>query len=120
MIDFGSGARLVRFWRRRKTNSRRRGCAFFLWTCLYFSLFCVSSCLFLLLNSALISSFYGPFAQQGPGFLLRPRVVQAVMFIGPVLMIFVQWWLVDLVVDLVTPKHVTDDFVGERKDTQDQ
>jgi hypothetical protein len=113
MIDFGFGARVVKFWRRRKTRSRRGGCAFFLWTCLYFWLFCVSSCLFLLLNSALIKGFYGQFALQGPDFLLRPRVVQAVMFIGPVLMIFVEWWVIDLVVDLVTPKRDIDDLARE-------
>jgi hypothetical protein len=65
----------------------------------------VFSCLFLVLNSALISTLYPQLAQSGPAFLRHPRVMQAVMFIGPVLMVFVEWWLADLVIDLVTPKR---------------
>ena len=66
---------------------------------------CVFSCLFLVLNSALINTAYPQFAENGPDFLRHPRVIQAVMFIGPVAMVFLEWWLADLVIDLVTPKR---------------
>jgi hypothetical protein len=110
----------VKFRRYGKTHTRRGGCAFFVWTCLYFFLFCLSSSLFLLLNSALVSSFYEKFARHGPSVLLRPSVVQVVLFIGPVLLIFFQWWFIDLVVDLLTPSQDRDEFVRDRKDTQGQ
>jgi hypothetical protein len=41
----------------------------------------------------------------GPAFLARPGVVQATLFAGPVILVFVEWWLVDLVVELVTPRR---------------
>jgi hypothetical protein len=31
-------------------------------------------------------------------------VVQATLFSGPVVLVFVEWWLVDLVVELVSPR----------------
>jgi len=30
------------------------------------------------------------------------------MFVGPVVLVFVEWWLVDLVVDFLTPKRKTE------------
>jgi hypothetical protein len=66
---------------------------------------CFFSCFFLVLNSVLLRELYPRLAQAGPTMLRNPRAVQAVMFIGPVALMFLEWWLVDLVVDLVTPKH---------------
>jgi hypothetical protein len=63
------------------------------------------SCLFLVLNSALISKLLPPLLEAGPAFLRRPGVIQAALFAGPVMLIFVEWWLVDLVVVLVTPQR---------------
>lgn len=85
----------MRFLRRRTRGPRRDGCGFVLLTFLF-------SCLFLVLNSALISRFVPPLLETGPAFLARPGVVQATLFTGPVILVFVEWWLVDLVVELVT------------------
>jgi hypothetical protein len=75
---------------------------------------CVFSCFFLVLNSALISKIYPPLADQGPALLGHPRVVQAVMFIGPVVLVFIEWWLVDLVVELVTPRRDPSELLQKR------
>jgi hypothetical protein len=63
------------------------------------------SCLFLVLNSVLIGKFAPPLLDAGPALLRRARLVQAVLFAGPVILIFVEWSLVDLVVALVTPQR---------------
>lgn len=86
------------FGRRGHARTRRDGCGFVVLTCFF-------SCFFLILNSLLLKELYPHLAQAGPAFLEHPRVVQAVMFIGPVALMFLEWWLVDLVVDLVTPRH---------------
>ena len=88
----------MRFLRRRTRGPRRDGCGFVLLTFLF-------SCLFLVLNSALISRFVPPLMETGPPLLARPGVVQATLFTGPVILVFVEWWLVDLVVQLVTPRR---------------
>ncbi|MCU0979827.1 MAG: hypothetical protein MUF25_11760 [Pirellulaceae bacterium] len=88
----------MRFLRRRTTGPRRDGCGFVLLTFLF-------SCFFLVLNSALISRFVPPLMETGPAFLARPGIVQATLFAGPVILVFVEWWLVDLVVQLVTPRR---------------
>jgi len=87
----------LRFLRRRTNGPRRDGCGFVLLTFFF-------SCLLLVLNSALISRFVPPLMEAGPAFLARPGLVQAVLFIGPVVLVFVEWWLVDLVVELVSPR----------------
>ena len=88
----------MRFLRRRIRGPRRDGCGFVLLTFLF-------SCFFLVLNSALISRFIPPLMETGPAFLARPGAVQATLFTGPVILVFVEWWLVDLVVQLVTPRR---------------
>ena len=91
----------MRFLGRRSRGPRRDGCGFVLLTFLF-------SCLFLVLNSALISKLLPPLLEAGPAVLRRPGVVQAILFAGPVMLIFVEWWLVDLVVVLVTPHHAAE------------
>ena len=88
----------MRFFRRRSQGPRRDGCGFVLLTFFF-------TCLFLVLNSALISKLVPPLLEAGPAFLTRPAVVQAALFVGPVILIFAEWWLVDLVVELVTPRR---------------
>jgi len=65
----------------------------------------VFTCFFLVLNSALVAKAYPALAQLGPDLLSHPRVKQIMMFVGPVALVFVEWWLVDLVVDVLTPKR---------------
>jgi hypothetical protein len=59
------------------------------------------------LNSALVVKFYPPLADSGPDFLRYPRVIQMMMFVAPIVLVFVEWWLVDLVVGVVTPRRKT-------------
>lgn len=88
----------MRFTKRRRANDRRDGCGFLVLTCVF-------TCFFLVLNSALVSKVYPSLEQLGPDLLSHPRVKQIMMFVGPVVLVFVEWRLVDLVVDLLTPKR---------------
>jgi hypothetical protein len=96
--------------RHRGKGPYRDGCGFVLLTFLF-------SCFFLLLNSALISRLV-PAPETAPGLLARQGVNQAVLFVGPVILIFVEWWLVDLVVALVTRGRSVDSLPPDRKTPQ--
>lgn len=80
----------------RNSQSRPEGCGFLALTCLF-------TCFFLILNSALTVRFYPQLSAFAPSLLQHPRVEQMMMFLGPVLLIFVEWWLVDLIVDALSP-----------------
>ena len=98
----------MRLWRRQKPKTRRDGCGFVVLTCFF-------SCFFLILNSVLLREFYPRLAQAGPTMLQHPRVIQAVMFVGPVGLMFLEWWLVDLVVDFLTPKHDASELLSDHQ-----
>ncbi len=100
---------MVRFWRRPNRKTRRDGCGFVVLTCFF-------SCFFLILNSVLLRELYPRLAQTGPTILRNPRAIQAVMFIGPVALMFLEWWLVDLVVDLVTPRHDANEMLSDHEE----
>jgi len=97
----------LRLLRRRGQGTPRDGCGFVLLTFLF-------SCLFLILNSALISKLMPPL-ESAPGLLGRAGVNQAVLFVGPVILIFLEWWLVDLVVALLTPRQQPESRDADRE-----
>ena len=53
----------------------------------------------LAINSALVSRFGVSLMEYGPDFLRRDKVVQMILFISPVVMLFIEWWLLDLLMD---------------------
>ena len=86
------------FRTRRRTSTRRDGCGFLVLTCLF-------TCFFLVLNSGLVSRFYWQLADAGPAFVRHPRIAQMLMFLGPVMLLFLEWWIVDFVVESLTPRR---------------
>jgi hypothetical protein len=80
----------------RSPRPRRDGCGFLTLTCVF-------TCFFLILNSALVARFYPELADLGPNWLQHPRIEQMMKFVAPVLLIFVQWWVVDLAADFFAP-----------------
>jgi hypothetical protein len=82
--------------RRRRGEPNRDGCGFLLLTCVF-------TCFFLILNVFAVSWFYPVLAALGPAWLKWQRVEQVILFMAPVLLIFLEWWCVDLIVDLLTP-----------------
>lgn len=76
--------------RRRRARRQHSGCLFLLATCLF-------TCLLLLLNAALATSLYSMLNPYLPRFLRSPRFAQLMLFVVPVILIFAQWRLVDMV-----------------------
>jgi hypothetical protein len=80
-------------------SQRRDGCGYVVLTCVF-------SCIFLVINAALVNSFCAWLEVRNPrlfgkGYLtVDPGAVatHAVLVVLPVLMVFAEWWLFDVVV----------------------
>ena len=68
------------------------GCGFVLTTCAWIFLL-------LAINCALVSRFGVSLTKYAPEFIRRDKIVQMALFVSPVVMLFVEWWLLDLIVD---------------------
>ncbi len=79
--------------KRRKWFAWGGGCGFLLGTCFV-------TCALLIVNGIVVSHAYNWFAPPEPSFFARPRVAQAILYAGPVALLFIEWWLLDLLVDL--------------------
>jgi hypothetical protein len=66
---------------------------------------CVFSCLFLVMNSILVSSLFVWVFQFKMGFLTNPRIQQLIVFCLPVLMVFAEWWVIDMLVRRLTKRE---------------
>jgi hypothetical protein len=60
-------------------------------------------CLLLVGNGVLISSLYHSRSPYLPEFWRNARVAQAVLFVGPVLLLAFQWLAFDILVDWIRP-----------------
>ncbi len=87
----------MRFPRRRRGEPARDGCGYLLLTCLF-------TCLLLVLNCIAVARFQPLLLDQTPGWLRDARVQQTTMFVAPVILLFCEWWLVDLIASLLTPR----------------
>ncbi len=103
------GARIVTFRKRRSPRPSREGCGFLTLTCVF-------SCFFLVLNCALVARFYPEIAAYFPGWMHQPKIEQMAKFLAPVLLIFLQWWVVDLAADLLAPAgHVRQNEAEQKR-----
>ena len=57
---------------------------------------CLLMCALLVLNVAFVASLYRTVAPGGPEFLRHPKVEQMFLLIGPLCVLVVQWWLIDV------------------------
>lgn len=89
-------ARIVNIRKHRSPRPSREGCGFLALTCVF-------SCFFLILNCALVARFYPELAAFFPRWMHEPKIEQMIKFMAPVLLIFVQWWVVDFAADLLAP-----------------
>jgi hypothetical protein len=72
------------------------GCGFTLLTAL-------AACLLLVLNGLIVGNVYGSTAEVLPALLREPRWAQTIVFVGPVLLMVVQFWAYDVAVDWLWP-----------------
>jgi len=77
---------------------RGGGCGFLLATCLV-------TCCFLAINSTLVQISFAWLSPLGPALLRQPRVAQLIMFAAPVVLVGLEWWLADYIVDRLTPAN---------------
>jgi hypothetical protein len=87
----------LKWIRNRRAQPGRDGCGFLLLTCLF-------TCFLLVLNCVAVARFYPDLVLHAPLFLREARVQQMSMFIAPVVLTFVEWWLVDRIVETVTSR----------------
>lgn len=70
-------------------GSGRDGCGFLVLTC-------VGVCLLLAINGVLVALFYNWLQRMGLAWPSRPRLGQTLLFVGPIMLIFLEWWLIDV------------------------
>jgi hypothetical protein len=76
----------------RKSSIGRDGCGFLLASC-------IITCCFLVINALLVHSCYYWLAPFAPPVVRTAKVAQFIMFVGPVLLVIVEWWIFDWFVD---------------------
>ncbi|HEX5105715.1 MAG TPA: hypothetical protein VFV87_17970, partial [Pirellulaceae bacterium] len=80
----------------RSATFARLGCGFLLLSVLI-------SCVLLVFNGLIITNVYAASAATLPEPLRDRRLSQAIVFLGPVLLLVVQWWAFDVTVDWLLP-----------------
>jgi hypothetical protein len=70
-----------------KTSGRADGCGFYLATIVF-------TCLLLILNGLLATTIYRVFVTDSPS-VQQLKAIQMFLFVGPVLMLFIEWTLFD-------------------------
>jgi len=61
----------------------------------------------LLINGSFVSVLLSAFASSGPEWLARPGVLQFILFVAPLMMVVVEWMILDTVADLFVRRHRT-------------
>ena len=69
-------------------RTRRDGCGFTIATSVF-------TCLFLVINGIALTASYGMLAEFGPGIMQRDKVKQLILFVVPVLLLFIEWTVID-------------------------
>jgi hypothetical protein len=76
----------------------RLGCGFLLFTIFI-------SCVLLTINGLIVTNAYYTIAvSMRPG-SIHPRVGQAIVFLGPMLLLYVEWWIFDVATDWLRPRE---------------
>jgi hypothetical protein len=74
----------------------RLGCGFLL-------LVVIVSCVLLALDGMIVSNVFSRVRESLPPLFKDPRWSQAIVFVGPVLLLAIQWWAYDVAVDWLRP-----------------
>lgn len=79
-----------------KAPKTRLGCGFL----------CVSAvltCVLLAINGLIVMNLVNAVLPTLPEEWQEPRVAQAVVFVGPLLLLLVEWWICDVTIDWLRP-----------------
>lgn len=61
---------------------------------------CAFACVLLIINAVVVRALYG-YLPAEPAIFAHPRFGRAVMFVAPVLMLVVEWMVIDRLMDLL-------------------
>src|SRR5262245_2678599 len=75
----------------------RLGCGFLLVSA-------AMTCVMLAINGLIVTNLVAAYS-PGPLPLQNQRVAQAIVFLGPVTMLFVEWWIFDVTLDWLRPQR---------------
>ena len=89
----------------RPASTARLGCGFILLTVLV-------SCALLVINGMIVGNVLTSVLDSLPAVLRQQRWMQAINFLGPVLILVVQWWAYDVAVDWLWPMRQRADKKG--------
>ena len=79
----------------KRRSGGRDGCFTVVWMCLI-------TCLFLIFNGAIVGGFYLWMSPEEPA---NRRLVQAILYVAPVLLIFPEWVVIDVLRDRLRPRR---------------
>lgn len=82
----------------RSDSLSRLGCGYVLATVLI-------TCVLLVLNGLIVSNVYQTAAGGLPEIFRDRRWAQAIVFLGPVFLLVIQWWAYDVAVDWLWPRR---------------
>ncbi|MEX2174363.1 MAG: hypothetical protein WD872_08375 [Pirellulaceae bacterium] len=86
---------------RRPAPFARLGCGVLLLAVLF-------SSVLLVLNGLIVTNLFTASAASLPPVLREPRWAQAILFLGPVFLLVVQWWAYDVAIDWLRPRQPRD------------
>lgn len=75
----------------------RLGCGYLLFVVLI-------SCVLLTINGLIVTNAYYTVAVTMPPGSVHPRLGQTIVFLGPVLLLFIEWWIFDVATDWLRPR----------------
>lgn len=66
--------------------------------CLFIIASTLLTCVLLFINGGLVQAAYAMLAPTGPIWMHKPSVSQFVMFLGPVLLVVIEWVMIDFLI----------------------
>jgi len=75
--------------------------------CGFLTVSAVLTCILLGINGLIVMNVVTavmPLFSEG---MQKPRIAQAVVFLGPVLLLFIEWWICDVALDWLQPQRNT-------------
>ena len=73
--------------------------------CGYLLVAVIITCVLLTINGLIVTNAYYTALMTMPANTVHPRLGQAIVFVGPVLLLFVEWWAFDVITDWLAPRR---------------
>jgi hypothetical protein len=73
--------------------------------CGYLLVAVLITCVLLTINGLIVTNAYYTALMTMPMNSVHPRLGQAIVFVGPVLLLFVEWWAFDVITDWLAPRR---------------